>query len=286
MTGVALGLILIAAFAHATWNLLAKKACGGTEFIWLFTGMSVAIWAPVAAWIVFVQKPTIGWTQVGFILLSAFLQSFYFGFLDKGYEKGDMSIVYPVSRGTGPLIAAFAGIAFLGERPTWMGILGIGLMAAGIMALTGNPLDIVKSGANSGIVYALLCGVSIAAYTICDKIAVSRIMVPPVLMEWGTNLARFIMLTPYIMKHRGEVAEQWKVNWANAIGIGALCPLAYTLVLTAMVVSPVSYIAPAREISILIGTIMGTRLLSEKPSMLKFIGSGAMLVGLIVMSLG
>ncbi len=286
MTGVALGLIVIAAFAHATWNLLAKKACGGTEFIWLFTGMSVAIWTPVAAWIVFAQKPIIGWAQVGFICLSAFLQSFYFSFLDKGYEKGDMSIVYPVSRGTGPLLAAFAGIVFLGERPTWMGILGIGLMAAGIMALTGNPLEIIKSGRNSGIVYALLSGVAIAAYTISDKIAVSRIMVPPVLLEWGTNLARFIMLTPYIMKHRGEAAEQLKVNWANAVGIGVLCPLAYILVLTAMVVSPVSYIAPAREISILIGTVMGTRLLSEKPSILKFIGSGAMLIGLIVMSLG
>lgn len=286
MTPAALVLILIAAFAHATWNLLAKKACGGTAFIWLFTGMSVAIWIPAAAWIFLVQKPTFGWRQVGFVVLSAILQSFYFAFLDKGYEKGDMSIVYPVSRGTGPLIAAFMGIAFLGERPTWLGILGIALMACGIVALTGNPANIMKSDSKAGITYALLCGVSIAAYTICDKIAVSRAMVPPLLMEWGANLVRFIMLTPYILKNRGEAAEQWKVNWKNAVGIGILCPLAYTLVLTAMVMSPVSYIAPAREISILIGTVMGTRLLSEKRSVLKIIGSGAMVIGLIVMSLG
>lgn len=286
MTGVALGLILIAAIAHATWNLLAKKACGGTAFIWLFTGMAVAIWAPAAAWVIVVQKPVIGWLQLGFVALSAFLQSFYFRFLDKGYETGDMSVVYPISRGTGPLLAAVAGIAFLGERPTWLGILGIGLMAAGVIALTGNPADIIKSDSKSGVIYALLCGVSIASYTICDKVAVSRIMVPPLLMEWGTNLTRFIMLTPYILKHRGEVVEQWKVNWTNAVGIGILCPLAYTLVLTAMILSPVSYIAPAREISILIGSIMGTRLLSEKQSILKIIGSGAMLIGLLVMSLG
>ncbi len=286
MTPVALGLILIAAFAHATWNLLAKKASGGTPFIWLFTGLSIAIWVPAAAWILCVQKPNIGWLQVGFVVLSAILQSFYFSFLSKGYEKGDMSIVYPVSRGTGPLLAVLAGIAFLGERPTWPGILGIAVMAFGIIALAGNPVSLTESDSKSSVVYALLCGVSIASYTICDKIAVSRAMVPPLLMEWGTNLARFIMLTPYAAKHRGEIAEQWKVNWRNAMGIGMLCPLTYTLVLTAMVVSPVSYIAPAREISILIGTIMGTRILSEERSLLKIIGSGAMVIGLLVMSMG
>ncbi len=279
-----MGLILIAAFAHATWNFLAKKAGGGPAFIWLFTAMSVVIWAPLALWIIVAQKPAIGWLHIGFVVLSALLQSFYFGLLDKGYQVGDMSVVYPISRGTGPLLAAVAGIAFLGERPTLLGGFGIGLMAMGVIVLTGNPKDILKSDSKSGIVYALLSGVAIAAYTMSDKVAVSRIMIPPPLMEWGTNLARLVMYIPYVLSHREEIKKQVKHNFKKAAGIGVLSPLAYTLVLTAMVLSPVSYIAPAREISILIGSVMGTRLLAEKRSVVKLIGSGVMLIGLLMLS--
>jgi len=118
MTGSAIVLILIAAFGLATWNYVAKKACGGTAFIWLFATLSTLLYFPLALWIIVVQKPLIGWHQLGFMLGSAILHSLYYILLDKGYRIGDLSVIYPLARGTGPMLSTIAAIVVLGEHPS------------------------------------------------------------------------------------------------------------------------------------------------------------------------
>src|SRR5829696_8697482 len=115
MTLPILGLVLVAALAHAFWNLLAKGAQGGAGFVWLYT---------VAAWVAFV-----------FMAGSGALHSVYASLLQRGYRTGDLSLVYPLARGTGPLLSTIAAIAFLGERPGPVALAGAGLIVLAVLAL-------------------------------------------------------------------------------------------------------------------------------------------------------
>lgn len=286
MTGFALILVLLAAFAHSAWNYLTKRAAGGVPFIWIFAGMASLMYAPVAIGIILVERPKLGFENIAFILLSACIHSAYFTLLEKGYRLGDLSVVYPVARGTGPLISAVIGVAFLGERPSGLGIAGIVLMAVGIAAITGDPRALKSREARQAVLMALLCGGTVAAYTVLDKISVSRLMTPPLVLDWGTNTGRFLILTPFAVRTWDKVKEQWKLHRREAFGVGVLSPLAYILVLTAMVFTPVSYVAPAREISILIGAIVGAKFLSEGNVRARILGTAAMVAGLIALSLG
>lgn len=286
MTSFALLLIIIAAFCHAAWNLLAKKACGGTAFIWIFASLSAILYFPLALWIMLIEKPVIGSYHLWLIMGSAVLHSIYFILLDKGYRFGDLSVIYPLARGTGPLLSILTAIFLLGEHPTPIALAGALLIGIGIVIITGNPFSSKKSEARKSMLYALLCGSAIASYTVVDKVAVSAYLIPPLLMDWSTNLGRVILLTPYSLKNWDKVKEQWITHKKEALGVAILSPLAYILVLTAMVFSPVSYIAPAREISILIGAIAGAKLLSESNLKVRLAGAGTMLIGLIALSVG
>jgi drug/metabolite transporter (DMT)-like permease len=286
MTGLALALVLTAAFFHAGWNYLAKRACGGVAFIWLFGSLSSLLYLPLALWIIVVDRPPFGLYQLGFIIGTAALHSLYFVLLDKGYRVGDLSVIYPLARGTGPLLSTVGAILLLGETPSPLALAGAGLIAAGIVIITGNPWQLKENEHRKPVIFAVLCGSVIACYTLVDKTAVSAFLIPPLLLDWASNFGRLLILTPYAYKNWDKVVEQWQVHKKEAFGVAVLCPLAYILVLTAMVFSPVSYIAPAREISILIGAVMGAKLLSEGNVKLRLTGAGAMLAGMVALALG
>lgn len=286
MSALALALVLAAAFAHAAWNYLAKKISGGTPFIWLFAVMSAVIYAPLAAWVYLTYQPVIGPAELGLIAGTAVLHAIYFILLDKGYQIGDLSVIYPLARGTGPLLAMLAAILLLGERPSWLAIAGCLAIGAGILVLTGNPAKLGDPANRRPVIFAILCGAVIAAYTVWDKIAVSTFLIPPLLYDWAANLGRVLILTPAALRDREGVREQWRQNKLSIAAVAVLSPLAYILVLTAMVFSPVSYIAPAREISILIGTLAGTHILREGNAGPRLIAAGVMVAGLVALALG
>lgn len=286
MSSLALILVLTAAFAHATWNYLSKRAQGGTAFIWLFASMSAVLYLPLALGIIITQQPVIGWQQLAFMVGSAALHSLYFILLDRGYTAGDLSLVYPLARGTGPLLSTIAAIAFLGEHPSVIALAGAGLIGLGIVIMSGNPLRPKEFSAYKPIMFAILCGVVIAGYTISDKLAVSMYSIPPLLLDWSANLGRMCLLTPYAFRNRDKIKDQWAIHKLEIIGVAVLCPLAYILVLSAMVFSPVSYIAPARESSILVGTLMGAKFLAEKNMKVRLTGAIAMVLGLAALAAG
>ncbi len=286
MSALALALVLAAAFAHAAWNYLAKKISGGTPFIWLFAVMSAVIYAPVAAWVYHTCRPVIGPAELGLIAGTAVLHAVYFILLDKGYQHGDLSVIYPLARGTGPLLAMLAAILLLGERPSWLAIAGGLAIGAGILVLTGNPAKLKDPANRRPVIFAILCGTVIAAYTVWDKIAVSTFLIPPLLYDWAANLGRVLFLTPAALRDREGVRRQWRQNKLSIAAVAVLSPLAYILVLTAMVFSPVSYIAPAREISILIGTLAGTHILREGDAGPRLAAAGVMVAGLVALALG
>jgi drug/metabolite transporter (DMT)-like permease len=287
MTAAALALILAAAAIHAVWNLLAKRAGGGAPFVWLFTLLSGVLYTPAVAVLLVVQRTSVTATGVAFMAGSALLHVVYFVSLQRGYQTGDLSLVYPLARGTGPLLATLAAMAVLGERPTLLALAGAALIVGGVFVLTGGTRVLARAGTNPWAVrYGLLTGATIAAYTLWDKYGVAAVGVPPLVYDWGSNLGCAALLAPVALRRWHDVRGHWAAHRLEIVGIALLAPLAYVLVLTAMVFTRVSYVAPAREISILVATVLGTRVLAEGDAPRRLAAAASMVVGLMALALG
>lgn len=286
MTAFALALVLSAAFIHAGWNFLAKRAGdGGAAFVWLFASLSSLIYAPLAVLIYIWQKPHLGPIQIIFMVGSALIHLAYFLVLQRGYRVGDLSLVYPLARGTGPTLSAFTAILILGERPTPLAMGGALLVAGGVFFLAGTAGN-SKRSRKWGVGYGLLTGTLIAAYTLWDKYAVGTLLIPPLLQDYCTTLARVFMLGPVALRRWVDVQREWKIHRKEAIGVAILCPLSYIMVLTALITAPVSYIAPAREVSILIGAVLGSRLLAEGDAGRRLPAAAAIVAGVVALAVG
>ena len=287
MSVFALALVLSAAVFHATWNLLAKRVgAGGAVFVWLFGALSVFIYAPLALVVILLQRPHLGLAQLVFMFGSGALHLGYFVVLQRGYAVGDLSLVYPLARGTGPLLATVGAVILLGERPGVVAVSGILLITFGVFLLTWEPGGVRGPGLGLGVVYGLMTGVFIAAYTLWDKHAVGALLIPPLLQSWATTVVTVALLSPLALRRRKEAISLWRAHKPEVLGIAVLSPLSYILVLTALVFTPVSYVAPAREISILIGVAMGAQFLSEGHTASRLIAAGAMVVGVVALALG
>lgn len=286
MTLFALSLILAAAFIHASWNYFLKRSGGGTAFVWLFAVVSTLIYAPLAAAAIWWVKPQFGWPHYAMMAASAILHTAYYMLLDRGYRSGDLSIVYPIARGTGPLITVLFAVLLLQERPTALAVTGALLIGGGAIALTGDPRKLRQSGNFHAVAFALLTGCMIASYTVVDKVAVAALLIPPLVQDWATNVGRVVFMAPLAVKARAELAPTWRRAKKEILAVALLCPLSYILVLTAMVFTPVSYVAPAREISILLAAFMGTRLLAEGDAGRRLAAAAAMVAGIICLAVG
>lgn len=286
MTPFALSLILAAAFVHASWNYFLKRSGGGTVFVWLFATLSALIYAPLAAAILWWQKPDFGWVHYGLMFASAALHTAYYMLLDRGYRSGDLSVVYPLARGTGPLITMLCAVLFLQEHPTALAVTGALLIGGGAIALTGDPRRLRQSGNLHAVGFALLTGCMIASYTLVDKIAVAAWLIPPLVQDWAANLGRVLLMTPLALRRKDEIPAAWRRAKKEILAVALLCPLSYILVLTAMVFTPVSYVAPAREVSILVAALMGTQLLAEGDVARRLAAAAAMVAGIVCLATG
>jgi drug/metabolite transporter (DMT)-like permease len=294
MTLYALALVLAAGLFHAIWNLLAKRAGGGgASFVWLCTILSAVLYAPVAAAAVFLLGQTrMGALGLVFVFGTAVLHTGYFLSLQKGYSVGDLSVVYPLARGTGPLLASFAAVALFGERPGPVAVLGILLIGGGVFMLTwepggdrrGSPQE--KRDRRLGVLYGLLTGAFIAAYTLWDKQAVSGLALPPVLYYWAGLSVQAVLLAPLALRARGEVPQAWRSYRTEVFGVAVLSPLSYLLVLYALASAPVSHVAPVREVGILIGVALGGGLLGEGGAPRRLLAAGAIVAGVVALALG
>ena len=286
MTSWALTLILAAAVIHATWNLINKQASGHATFTWIVAVLSALFYAPATIAIIEIWQLKFSFIEVGMMAGSAALHTGYFLLLNQGYRVGDLSLVYPLARGTGPLLSTLAAILFLGERPSAIALVGALLIIGGVMVLAGNFARLRQSGTRAAVGYALITGLFIAAYTLWDKQAVSHFAIMPMVLDWGANVGRAILLTPFALRYSEEAIIEWREHKWEAIAIAILIPLSYILVLTAMSFTPVSYVAPAREISILIGTALGARLLAEGDAPRRLAAAGAMVLGIVGLAIG
>lgn len=278
-------LVITAAFFHATWNFFVKRINGGPELIWLFSVISVLIYLPLALWILIVQRPEIGLWQIAFLLGSTGLHLGYFTLLQAGYRKGDLSLVYPTARATGPMLSTLLAVAILGEAVSPQMAVGAGIIVLGVLMLTGG----IRSGArrvSASLGFGLATGVLIGAYTAWDAYAVSVLLVPPLLLDYASNLGRVVLLAPIAMRRREVMRRQWAQHRMGVLIIATLSPLAYILVLYALTYTPVAYVAPLRETSVLLSVLAGSLLLGEGHLRQRLGWAAVILTGMVILISG
>ncbi|MDP2871464.1 MAG: EamA family transporter [Bacillota bacterium] len=288
MSSAALSLVVVASSIHAGWNLLTKRAANRLVFLWLVLGAGLILYAPVALYLAFAAPPPA--RGLLYVLASGLIHSGYYYALSRMYEY-EFSLTYPTARGSSPVLVALVSLLILREPLTGGGLAGIALVVAGIAALQlrisdGGKLrwpimDALRGPAGR---IALATGCVIACYSLVDKIGVS--IVHPVLYIWSSHAVAFAGYYAVRMRHAMPAirTEARRAGWAVwAAGLGQ--NMAYILVLFAMRLAPVAYVVPAREMSTLIGTILGVTLLREPFPAVKLGGAGLIMAGVVLIAL-
>lgn len=285
MNLLALGLVVVGAILHASWNLLAKRSASGPLFVWTYSAVSTVLYLPLVVWAL--GSLSVAWTPraVGVVLASGALHLGYSLALQAGYRRADLSTVYPVARGAGPLFSVTGAVLLLGEPLGFWTALGAGLVVGGVF-LVGSAGRSAEKAFWPGVAWGALTGAFIAAYTLNDGAAVKRLAIPPIIIDYFGNLVRLLMLTPIAVRRRSEWRTEFKVSGRSAIGVGVIAPIPYILSLYAMTLAPISLIAPAREMSMMVGVFFGWALLKEKASVSRFVGAALILAGVVALSFG
>lgn len=255
-------LVLAAAFCHATWNYYVKRINGGPELVWLFSFVSTLLYLPFALFIIISEKPQIGIKELAFVAGSSILHLGYFLLLQKGYRVGNLSLIYPTARATGPFLSTFLAVTFLGEQLSLQILVGALIIIFGVLRLTSQK----GSTGNSQLVslfFGIAAGFLIGSYTAWDAYAVSVLLIPPLLLDYASSIGRSLLLAPVALRRRDLVLHHWKQHRVGVLIIAFFNPLAYILVLYALTFTPVIYVAPIREISVLLTVLMGSILLKE-----------------------
>lgn len=262
MTFSGLSLVLAAAVCHAVWNFFIKKINSGPELIWLFSALSFLLYLPLVLYVVTNQHVDIDAIDFSFILGSSLLHLGYFLLLQRGYRYGDLSLVYPTARATGPVLSTLFAVVFLGETPTLQSAFGTVIIILGVLRLTGGLRQKARHVLNS-LLFGLGAGLLIGSYTAWDAYTVSVLTVSPLLLDYATSTGRAFLLAPIAFKRRDNVVELWKNYRKEVLIVAILAPLSYIFVLYAMTFTPVIFVAPLREISVLLSVLAGSLLLGE-----------------------
>ena len=288
MTTLAIGLALAAAALHGTWNVLVKVSGDPMRTFRRATVVAALVVTVIAfvGWL-FAGRPWLSPAAIALAAVSAVLELAYLFLLSAAYRRGELSVVYPIARGSAPLLAVGAGLGILGEKLTLTQMFGVGLLLLGILAVT------LPQTSGRATVPALLTGVSIAAYSAVDRIGVR--LSTPWLYGWLliVLLAAGLLITRYLEARlarrrtgRLDTPEPAPVRWPQAAVIGIFMWGGYLLVLAALSIAPLSVVAPVRETAIVAVAVWGVwKLRERKGAALKLTGAGATLVGVALLAL-
>jgi drug/metabolite transporter (DMT)-like permease len=280
----ALCAVLLAALCHAAWNLQAKRAAASRHFVWLYSVASLVVWTPLVCLVLLRQLPLLGTMQCLALAGTAVLHLLYSLALQAGYRAADLSIVYPLARGSGPLFSFAGAVLLFGERPGPLAVLGLLLIIAGIV-LVANLHRSLRRNALPGLMWGTVTGACIAAYTLNDGWAVKVLAVSPFLIDFTGNCFRVLVLSPRALAARDELVREWRAYRVPVLTVATLGPLGYILVLFAMRRAPISHVAPTRELATLVGTWFGARLLGEQAAAQRLAGALCIVAGVISIAL-
>ncbi len=276
----AAALVLGSGLLHAVWNMFTKKSINKIVFLWFTQWVSIIVFAP---WFI---RDVAGMTvpPAGYALVAASmaLHGVYVIMLAMTYTIGDLSQVYPIMRGTSPLLVPIAGAALLGENlsgPAWF---GIGLIVIGIVMLSEIRLSRNAAALPAAIpaLWAFGVGVCVSGYIVVDKIALNYVS-PIVLNEWG-NIGNMLALS-WAAIRSGGMANEWRANRKTIVLGGVIAPGGYLLFLAALTMAPVALLAPMREIGTVFGVLLGVLVLRERQGLRRFAASALITTGVLML---
>ena len=243
-----------------------------------------ACWGVLPGW---------GWLEWSVLLASALVHLVYFTTLLRGYRLSDLTVVYPLARGTGPLLSSLGAVLLLGERLGLVGVLGVVAVTLGVFFIAGGPALWAKvhdpaqrQRVRTGLTYGAATGALIAGYTLIDAYAVKVLLLSPIVVDYVGNLFRVPFLLPAALRDPAGFRRAWHTQWRYALVVAVLGPLAYVLVLYAVRLAPLSHVAPAREVSMLFAALIGGRLLGEGERGMRIVGAACIAAGVAALALG
>ncbi len=283
MITIAVGMSLAAAAFHGTWNVLVKVSgdpIATFRRATLVAGL-VATIAFVPAWLL-LGRPSLNPAAAGFCLVSSLLETLYLWLLSAAFRRGELSAVYPIARGSAPLLSVLVGLAVLGERLATVQLIGVGLLLLGILAVT------LSQAGGRATLPALLTGVAIAAYTTIDRVGVR--LTEPWIYGWllFTLMAMELPISLWVAARMGlyRAPDPYSgPTWRQAVIIGAFFLAGYVLVLFALSFAPLAVVAPVRETAVVAVAVWGVwRLRERSRTTIKLSGAVATLAGVALLA--
>ena len=293
MPVTALGLVVLAGLIHAAWNIAAKKADGDVLFAFFISLFTVLVWLPLGVYLGWQQIGAWGLAEWACAAASGVIHVFYFVVLLRGYRKSDLTVVYPLARGFGPLISSIVAIVLFGEHIFALGFAGIAAVVFGVFLIAGGPGIWSKLQSNEqrerihkGIQYGVLTGLTIAGYTLVDGYSVKVLRMSPILAFYIACCVQFLLMAPTVMQDIGKAKQDWQRQWKYALLVGSVSPVSYVMVLYALQIAPLSHVAPAREVSMLFAALLGGHLLGEGDRLSRLCGAACICLGVAAIALG
>lgn len=282
MPATALLLVLLAAVCHTTWNLLLKRASER-----LTTQAGALAWGVVLASPVLLvhsarDLPPAAWAL---IVASALFEAGYVFALTAAYGAGDLSLVYPVARGSATLLVLPLAVVLLGERPSASGLAGIGLVLAGVFGSDVGAFRRVPvvPGRRRALALALVTGSMTAGYSLVNKVGVGLVAVPIyAYLVFAISVALVYLIA---WARGGPLPVPRRAAWPRTALMGILMMTAYVAVLWAMSLAPVSYVVAAREVGVVVAALLGALILKEPHSRSRVVAAVAIFSGLVVIAL-
>ncbi len=274
MAPVALGLALSAAVVHAVWNLILARERDPEAATGVAMAAGVLVFAPVAAFSFDVEREAIP-----FIAVTAILQLVYFAALAAAYRRSELSVVYPIARGVAPVIVLVAGVVIVGSSTSATQIMGVTLVATGVLLVRGVQRD----GQAHGVAFGLAIASVIAAYTLVDSRGVLHAD-PIAYLELAMAPAAAAYLLIVATRERG-VERIRQATSGTVVVAGALSFFAYVLVLAALERAPAAAVAAVRETSIVVATALAARVLGERVTPARLVGAALVVAGVALLGL-
>jgi drug/metabolite transporter (DMT)-like permease len=264
---LAVGLIAIAAVLHVAWNVLLKTAGEPLRTATVGVGVASLVLVPVAflAWLLD-GRPAIPAEAFVVGVVSGVVEVGYFVLLSAAYRRGDLSLVYPLARGTAPLLAVAIGVVILGERLPPLGFLGVALLLAGLLTVQRpwRLLRAASAGDRPAAGFALATGVAIATYSALDRVGAQ--LAPTIVYAailWATCALGLVLWVTAGPGSRAAALSATSFDARRGIAAGAMTIVAYGLVLVALSRAPLAAVAPLRESAIVLATLVGVTRLGE-----------------------
>lgn len=268
--------VLCAAFLHAAWNAIVKFGANKLQGMVLLSiahaliGLAMVIAFPLP------DRAAIVW-----LVISVILHLIYKTFLTLAYQKGDLSRVYPISRGTAPVMVLIVSLLFLNDSFTNWQIAGVALVGSGILLMAHG---VFKHGEQRDLLpFALVAAMGTAGYTLADGIGARVSLHPSGFIGWVFVLDS-ILFTAWALAFKGtKVLSREPRVWALGLVAGAASVVAYWIVVWAMTVAPIALVATLRETSVLFAVIIGILFLRERYDRGKIIAALVIISGVVLM---